>query len=1067
MKFNRLALILPALAAPILATAETPRELSHHNLGNSYYKAGPKAPAHSSHKTLLTGFVYYAKSWNDLETNTPIGIYTIPTSPGSMPEEFANIGLASSMCNGGAVLAGDTFWYIWRQTDPSGTTGIDISQLYSYNITTGNFSAHGVVSSELASTADKTWDPVTGNIYGQYTIDDKRMLCIVDYAEQKLTPVGECLTYYGLACDGDGQMYGIDNAGYLYKVDKNNGSATSIGATGIVPKYSQSMTIDPKTGDLWWASYTGSSSAPSVLYKVDTTTAKATPVTVFDDAQEIMGLGVMPALAADNAPGYADNITVNITAPSASAEVSFSTPAYTYLGDPLSGQVQWKLFANGNELVSGTDAPGANVRRNVTLPTGEVNISVTCSNSEGDGPAALYTLWVGEDYPLAPADVRLTVDESTGACSLSWKAVTQGEHDGFVNPENVTYSVVRFPENISVASDLKTTSFEETLAIPDMPQDTWYEVRAKQGWRESEAGVSNHIPVGKGFEVPYRNSFDNASSLSLFYKIDGNGDGSTWKWDSHGASAYIFSGTDNPAPQDDWLITPGIDMKAGSRYELAYTVPTNLNDGRFMDRMEVAYGKGVDPSLYTIVEEAFDSDGRQLRKHTIVVEPETDGYYHFGFHCISNSVKGLSLAVDDINVDVLAHPKAPAAVSGLTASAEYGSAPVKISFTTPSKTADGNDIDHITKIEVWRNTSELVESIDMTAIGQEMTVIDRRGAKGNTLYTVYAYNEHGVGERATTSIFLGMDMPGLPSDITLADNGKGGLLLTWGSPAKGANGGWCDPDNLSYNVYKIENGYATDRVTVKGKEYVIPQQEGYYGSEQNLIVYGVSAVNKAGEGRIGQSSEVIVGNPYPFPFEESWRAGQAEFDMWYRMNSGENGWLPEAGISSDNDGGAMCFEAAENGDLSYLCMGKVSMSGAVNPKLIFDWYAYPGTESYIIPEINKAFNGEWVQIKPIDFSSLDGESGWREYVIDLADFMSLPYITFRFLGQGVKGSPLYIDNLRVVNSDKPSNSINSLTEDGKGETVVYDLYGRKVTDMSKGSVYILRNADGKVSKIVM
>lgn len=1072
MKLKQLAFILPAFALPAMAGTyeEAPREIIKPILHKNTSGVSHKSPANSSYETVLTGFVYYAESWNDLETTTPMGIYTISTTPGSMPQEFANIGKASSRVNGGAVLAGTTFWYIWRQTDPSGMSDIDISQLYSYDLVSGQFSAYGVVSSELASTADKTWDPVSGKIYGQYTINGTRTLCVVDYEAQTVTPVGPCGTYYGLACDGKGQMYGIDNAGVLYKVDKNNGSAVSIGSTGIVPKYSQSMTIDPKTGDLWWASYTDSSSAPSVLYKVDTATAKATAVTVFDDAQEIVGLGVMPALAADGAPGYAEDLNVSITAPSTSATVTFSVPSYTYIGDPLAGEVEWKLLANGNELTSGKDAAGTPVSREVTLPTGDVKVSVVCSNSEGVGPAVVYTLWVGEDYPSVPLNVKLSLDESESKFSLSWDAVVSGENGGYVDPSKITYDVFRFPGNIAVASELKTLTFEERVEIPNVPVDTWYEVRAKQGWRESEPGVSNHIPFGKGFEVPYNNSFDNSESLALFHVIDGNGDGSTWKWDKHHASAYIFSGTDVPAPQDDWLITPGIDMKAGSRYELTYYVPTNMNDGRFMDRMEVAYGKGFDPSAYETVEEAYNSDGSKLRKHTVVVEPKEDGYYHFGFHCVSNSIKGLSIAVDDIHVDILANEEAPAAVSDLSLSAKYGSAPVTISFTTPRKAVNGSAIDHITKVEVWRNTTDLVESVDMTETGKQITVTDRRGAKGNTVYTVYAYNEHGVGERASASIFLGKDIPGSPSDITLVDNGNGGLVLSWDVPKSGANGGWCDPDNLTYNVYKVVNGFAADRVSVQGKEYNIPQQEGYYSKDQSLVVYGVSAVNNVGEGGIGQSTEVIIGNPYEYPFAESWSHGDARYDMWYRMNSGAKGWLPEANYSSDDDGGCMAFDAAKEGDMSYVCLGKVSMASAGSPKLLFDYYAEPGTDMSIIPEINLAFNGEFKTCCAISFNSIKGESGWREAVVDLSEIKNLPYICVRFLGVGSTIRPLRIDNVRIMDSDKTPNLGFSGIEEIRTETNTdvryYDLNGMPVVCPQKGSVYIMRTSDGRTVKVV-
>lgn len=95
-----------------------------------------KAPEHASYETRLTGFVYYASNWETMSGTTPLGIYTISTEPGSQPQEYGVIGKASSHCSGGAVLASDTYWYIWRQEDPTGAGQYDISQLYSFNIKT-------------------------------------------------------------------------------------------------------------------------------------------------------------------------------------------------------------------------------------------------------------------------------------------------------------------------------------------------------------------------------------------------------------------------------------------------------------------------------------------------------------------------------------------------------------------------------------------------------------------------------------------------------------------------------------------------------------------------------------------------------------------------------------------------------------------------------------------------------------------------------------------------------------------------------------------------------------------
>lgn len=1060
------ALLLPGMA---LAHDESRETMNPHVSDSPMHVNVKRVPSNASYRTNLVGFLYYADSWNDLEGITPMGIYTLGTEPGSMPEPFARIGVMNSHCSGGAVLAGDTYWYIWRQTDPSGMTDLDMSQLYSYNVVTGDFESYGLVSSSLASNSDKSWDPTEDKIYGQYTIDGKRKLCTVDYLEQTVTPVGDCYSFFGLAFDGNGQLWGIDGAGDLYKVDKRSGSATRIGSTGVIPRYAQSMAFDLKTNELYWASYADAEKASSNLYKVDTATAHTTLITAFTDQEEFMGLGVMPATSPDGAPGYATGLSVEMNASSNSGSISFSLPQYTYMGDDLEGQISYKVLANGNILFEGTGTKGQSVTRDITLPAGDVTVSVVCSNAEGEGPAAVMQQWVGEDYPLAPQNVKLILNEATGKMSLTWSPVIQGVHGGYINPANITYTVTRYPGAEEAATGISANSFEETLAQPDIPTDYYYEVKTKHDWRESpEATQSNHVPYGKGFEVPYFNNFDNESSLNLFYVIDGNGDGSTWKWSRFQTqTAYIFTGTDHRTPQDDWLITPGIDMKGGNRYEVTYTIEKNMNDGRFVDMMETAFGTGVDPTTYKIAEERFICKIGSAEKHTVVITPETDGYYHFGFHAVSSSVNGLSINIDNLNIDVLANPGAPAAVSNLTVKASQGTAPVNIRFTTPVKDNEGNKLSSISRIDVFRNTNELVKSVEAPGVGKQINVVDNKGARGMTKYTVVAYNEKGVGERAEAEIYLGLDLPGASRDIKLTDEGSGKLKLSWKAPENGANGGYCDPANLTYNVYALINNYFVDFQKGLRQTEISITAEDYYSNEQILTCFAVSAINSLGEGSAYQSTEVILGKPYKYPFSESWSAGEVSHDMWYRMNSGENGWLPTANYASDEDNGCMEFDAAADGDMSYFCLGKVDMSTASNPKLIFDYYAMPGKNLILVPEINQAFNGEYTTLPAIDFSKDSGEEGWREIVVDLSAFKALPYISVRFLGVGSAACPLRVDNVRIMNSDKTPNlsGISGITVDETPVTY-YDINGLPVKNPSKGSIVIVRTADGKSYKSV-
>ncbi len=1026
-----------------------------------------RAPEHSSYSANLVGFVYYASSWDSMSEDqyTPMGIYSIDVTPGSQPQQFAQIGKASSHCNGGAVLVGDTYWYIWQQTDPTGQGQYEITQLYSYNISTGAAENHGKVSSDLVSISDKTWDPTTGNVYGQFKNGDRYKLSIIDYEQQTVTPVADVELSYGLTCDNNGQLYGIDANGNLNMIDKNTGRFTKVGSTGVIPSYAQSMTYDAKTGIIWWASYSNSAQQPSILYKVDPKTAETTLVTVFADNEEIMGLGVLPAIAPDKAPGYASNLELLTDKASTSATLKFTLPEYTFLGENLEGQVAWEAKSNGNSLATGNGKPGSSVTVEVTLPTGTNNISVVCANSEGAGPEATLTRWIGQGYPESPQNVRFSLDESNGKVSLSWDAVTEAQNGGYLDPAAVSYKVIAMPGEKEVASDLKVTSFSEVLEEPQAPIDFYYQVIACNDWRESEPAESNHIAFGKGIALPYDNSFDSPSSLNLFHIVDGNGDGQTWKWSRYNnQTAYIFTGSDVDGDQDDWLITPGFDMKGGSRYMLTYFTAGNAGTGKFQDFLEVGLGMGVNTADYKIVEEKYEydiADGHQ--RHDVIVEPEKDGYYRFGFHAVSNCKNGLAMNIDDIHIDVLANDDAPAASTNISYTTSKGTAPVIFTFNAPSTTRKGEKLKSIEKVELWRNHSELAATATNAKPGKKMQLTDNKGGKGMTNYTIVAYNAEGVGERAEVEFFLGLDIPGAPQDVTLSDAGEGNVKLSWAAPEIGARGGYVDAKNLTYNIFAVVNGYAVDYKTeYMGNDIIITVAEKYYSKDQSLLIYGQSAANTTGESGIVSSSEIIVGQNYSYPFSESWKNGVAENNLWYVSRSGENAWTIVAENSQDNDGGCMAFTPAAHGDMSYLSLGKIDLKKAVSPVLSFWYYATPGTEAFLLPEINRGFVDGWVEAPIIEYSKLDGKEGWREVKIDLGEYRDYPYISVRFLAGGVAGKPIFLDNIQVKDDDP--NGVEGINAADNGEKIYFNLQGIRIYTPDKTGISIELNRNGKAIK---
>lgn len=118
---------------------------------------------------------------------------------------------------------------------------------------------------------DCTWDYSTNTMYGSYDgslytwdLDTHTTTFIGDMGVQGMQMI---------ACDLNGQLYGVAfETGNFYRIDKTNGAATLVGATGYGCHYIQSGGFDHNTETLYWAGYDSN----GFLATIDIETGQAT-----------------------------------------------------------------------------------------------------------------------------------------------------------------------------------------------------------------------------------------------------------------------------------------------------------------------------------------------------------------------------------------------------------------------------------------------------------------------------------------------------------------------------------------------------------------------------------------------------------------------------------------------------------------------------------------------------------------------------------------------------------------------------------------------------------------------
>lgn len=847
-------------------------------------------------------------------------------------------------------------------------------------------------------------DKVSGKVYGEFynSAANGKEWGIIDYATKTRTTIGTAeRLYVALGITKAGQLYGVAEDGNLYKINKENGEETLIGSTGltIYSSYPNSGEID-QSDDTFYFSYSYTNSAAS-LYKIDLATGAATKVGDFPDGKQIYGMMITGDLVNTEAPAAPTDLAVNFSNGSQAGNVSFKVPTTTPVGTALTGTLKYNVMANGEVIATGETNPGANENVNVTSPEGLVEFTVTISSGEKEGAPAKLTQYVGFDIPLDPTNVSLTISEN-GEVSLTWTAPTETKNGGYMG--DLKYRIVRYPEAVTVTETATGSSFTETLENEDM-MFYYYGVTAINGGKASGEVLSPKRPYGKNaFAVPYEVTFrDDDDQVELFSVIDANNDGKTWVFDN---TNKVMRSTTGNVQSDDWLFSPGFNFKAGYTYSIGVHAKTYLSS--YPTKLEVKTGKGMSPASMTIDVASADLTTNQYQWLQNDITVEEDGVYYVGMHDISDT-NGFSTFIDGMKVEVVSSPEAPDSVTNLQiVTDEQGLLKATLSFTAPTKAINGTDITELEKVEILRDGT-LVKTIEDVTPGQTVTGVedDAIEADGYVKYTVIAYANGLKGLRKELSVYVGIDIPSPAENIYAVDNHTS-ITLKWDEASTvGANGGRVIPSDVNYYIYANDmitklgtaetNSFTLDSLTTEGA--------------QRVALFYVRAFNEKGASGYWRPVRMVVGQPYELPFKESFANGKAEKLDWAEGNVYITSINPA--YSVDDDGGSFALVCNSDEEKGSLNTGKIKISGAVNPKLQFNYRSEHGRDLLLKAIVAKA-DGTADTLSTYSIKDLAND-GWQQVKLSLADYVDEPYIIVKLRMESNENSRIMtlIDNIQV------------------------------------------------------
>lgn len=961
-------------------------------------KAVPTVSADYKMPAQIFGLPVYSNKWSNGNGSGSYGVYTFTADkPGSAKAVVKNDAFAA---NGGATYANGRLHVLNYET----LWGLYILSYDYYAFSTqywDELTHNHVDDVTRLMSACSGYDQASGQYYAiMYTEDNAHQVFgTLDYQKNTrkvIRQLDDAENVLAMAITRQGMVYAVRTDGVLVTIDKTNGRMTEVGPTGVTPKYLQSAAIDPRTGRMFWAAC--SAVDPVGLYEVDLETGKATLIGKFANSEEYVGLYIPAPSAEEDAPAACSSLSTVFTADELEGSVKFRLPQKTYAGDAIEGtELGYRVYIDDQLAAEGSGEPGTVVQPEMKVGKDAMYRFEVCAwNTTGEGPRIHLDKFIGRDAPVAPTNVKLTKTGEGNQVRLTWSAPSTGVNKGYVNRDNLNYTIVRYPDEVTVAEHVSDRTFTEELEVMALA-NYYYVVTAYNGDIEGRSAESNRMLFGTAIEPPYFEDFeDTKAGAAMFTIIDANKDGNTWAygyWNgTENADLYYTMNEDRKTPADDWAITSPVHMKEGRFYRLTFDVN---NDRYFGGTEKISAWVGSDKTVAAMTTEVVpttDVTNGDPMPLTGVIKSDKDALCYIGFHAQSPADQSM-LELDNIHIDECGVFAAPDTVANFTLTpGNNGLRTAKLAFTVPTKNFYGEAIEQVDSVVVYRGKTKR-KRFDNPELGSELYFNDSAVPNGMNTYYIYTYNSYGCGIPAERTAWVGIDVPTEPTDVKLVMSGLT-AKLTWKAPTTGVHGGFVRPSDLTYNIEDM-NSY------IKADHRAGTSFSESRGSKQEILYYRVSAQNGSYGSGYTYSNTVVSGSPYPLPFRESFAGAKTE-QLWTAQYSegfsGEMGYTQ--GVAADGDQGAAIMKFGKRGEVAQLTSGKISLKSASHPMLEFYYYAVPGQQSSL--SVGVAANGDAENVKLVttqNYATYSGAEGWRKVRVDLSDYLNTDYILLSFIGQ--------------------------------------------------------------------
>ena len=603
---------------------------------------------------------------------------------------------------GGAAIDGI---YYAPQYEYNITTGVSPASFISFNLYTGERVELGNwVESDVTTkrVIDLTYDVKNKKLYACSFNLGKAYLEEVNPNTGQFTQIAQINTALGtLAADINGNLYGIGQDGWLYKINSANGNCTQVYNTKLSGMPSgQTMEFDKTNGDLYWCSNTyGYRNNPdypddsySRSYMVRFQFNADGTVKSMDNLGEIGDKSVMHAMyipyvaAGDNAPAAPSNVSYDVASDGThNVSIKWTNPTETFGGAPLT-DLSCITITRDDEIIKVLNDAEIGKEMSYTDNGADKNkqykYAIYATNSVGDGERALQYQYVGLDAPGEPENLFINVGDGSQSAVISWTAPQYGAHGNKLDQSSVRYDVVRQPDGYTVASDIAECSAADNTLSRRLGK-YYYVVTAKNEVGKSSAQTVTWV-LGKAFQVDADNQWEeDFSDDSLFNAwwvgVDNNGDAYSWMINSTAVKQIINDGYEygavyllNPGftpsdikGADEWLLAPPVQISDDDDYVVEVSA-RSISD----ENLSITCGNRNlikdQKTLADLTVKKRESEGSLPFNKYVIGLPKGAGYKCIGLHLTTPASEDVQTRNSLIQInDVVIRHKVPGEETGI------------------------------------------------------------------------------------------------------------------------------------------------------------------------------------------------------------------------------------------------------------------------------------------------------------------------------------------------------------------------------------------------------------------